>query len=185
MTTRFLFSFTVSILAPSLLLGQRSSMQTIYSYHATTIDGEEIRLDAYKGKKLLIVNTASACGLTPQYKLLQELYEQYGGDDFVIIGFPCNDFGEQEPGSNSDIAQFCEINYGVTFPMMAKISVKGDDIHPLYKFLTTKELNGLEDSKVSWNFQKYLIAENGTLVKVLPPTTLPNDVTIVNWLSKD
>jgi glutathione peroxidase len=173
------------MLAPALLIGQRTNMKTIYSYNATTIDGEEISLDTFKGKKLLIVNTASECGLTPQYKQLEELYQEYGGDDFVILGFPSNDFGQQEPGSNSDIAQFCEINYGVTFPMMAKISVKGDDIHPLYQFLTSKSLNGLEDNKVSWNFQKYLIDENGMLAKVLPPTTLPTDLAIVNWLNPE
>jgi len=128
------------------------------------------------------VNTASKCGLTPQYKELEALYTQYKDSNFVIIGFPANNFMGQEPGSNDEIAQFCARNYGVSFPMMAKISVKGKDMHPVYKFLTQRAENGLEDNEVKWNFQKYLIDENGYLEHVISPTTLPNDPQIISWL---
>ena len=132
----------------------------------------------------MIVNTASECGLTPQYENLQSLYEQNKDNNFVIVGFPANNFGGQEPGSNEEIAQFCKMNYGVSFPMMSKISVKGDDMHPIYSYLTQKSKNGLEDSEVAWNFQKYLIDENGKLVRVVPPKTLPTDDTIVAWINQ-
>jgi len=147
------------------------------------IDGNEFSFASLKGKKVMVVNTASKCGLTPQYEKLESLYNQYGGDNFVIIGFPANNFMGQEPGTNDQIKDFCTSEYGVTFPMMSKISVKGDDMHPLYKWLTSKELNGFEDSSVSWNFQKYLIDEKGNLVKVLSPRTNPLDEEITNWLS--
>ena len=136
-----------------------------------------------KGKKIMIVNTASKCGLTYQYESLQKLYSQYKNFNFVIIGFPSNDFLWQEPGSNEQIADFCEENYGVTFPMMSKISVKGKDIHEVYKFLTQKDKNGLQDSQVEWNFQKYLINEEGELIKVLSPRVLPTDSEIVGWIN--
>jgi glutathione peroxidase len=130
----------------------------------------------------MIVNTASECGLTPQYEQLQTVYEKYKDQNFVIVGFPANNFGSQEPGSNAQIATFCQKNYGVSFPMMAKISVKGNDQHPAYQFLTQKAKNGLEDSDVQWNFQKYLINESGELVKVVSPRTLPTDAEIINWI---
>lgn len=157
--------------------------KNIHDFKVTTIDGEDFDLSDLKGKKVLIVNTASKCGLTPQYEDLQKLYEKYGSEKFVIIGFPANNFMKQEPGSNSEIKQFCTSEYNVTFPMMAKISVKGDDIAPLYHWLTTKELNGVMDSKVKWNFQKYLIDENGNLVDVVYPKTNPFDEKIVNWIT--
>jgi len=131
----------------------------------------------------MVVNTASKCGLTPQYKELEELYTQYKNLNFVILGFPANDFMAQEPGSNKEIAEFCTKNYGVSFPMMAKISVKGKDMHPVYKFLTQRLENGLEDNEVKWNFQKYLIDENGYLEYVISPTTMPNDPQIISWLN--
>jgi glutathione peroxidase len=137
-----------------------------------------------KGKKILIVNTASECGLTPQYKDLESIYKKYKEKNFVIIGFPANNFGGQEPGSNEQIAKFCEMNYGVTFPMMDKSSVKGSDINEVYQFLTQKSKNGLQDSEVEWNFQKYLINEQGELVKVLSPRVLPTDVAIVGWINE-
>ena len=130
----------------------------------------------------MIVNTASKCGLTPQYKDLEALYEQYKSKGFVIVGFPANNFAEQEPGTNQEIAAFCQKNYGVTFPMMEKVSVKGSDMAPIYQFLTQKSKNGLQDSEVEWNFQKYLINEKGELVKVISPRTLPTDAEIVNWI---
>ncbi|HKX87536.1 MAG TPA: glutathione peroxidase [Flavobacterium sp.] len=155
---------------------------TIYQFKVKDISGNDFDLASLKGKKVMIVNTASECGLTPQYEQLQELYTEYKDDNFVIIGFPANNFGAQEPGSNEQIATFCQRNYGVTFPMMEKISVTGDDTHPLYQFLTHKDKNGLEDNEVKWNFQKYLINEEGFLVKVFGPQTLPIDEEIMNWI---
>ena len=132
----------------------------------------------------MVVNTASKCGLTPQYEDLEKLYKEFGGEDFVIIGFPANNFAKQEPGTNEEIAEFCQKNYGVSFPMMSKISVKGDDIHPLYSWLTQKSENGKLDAKVSWNFQKFLIDENGDLVDYLAPKKKPYDEKIISWLSE-
>lgn len=155
---------------------------SIYQFKVKDIKGNEFDLASLKGKKVMIVNTASECGLTPQYKQLEELFKVYKNSNFVIIGFPANNFGAQEPGSNEQIASFCSLNYGVTFPMMSKISVKGDDMHPLYHFLTEKSKNGLQDSEVKWNFQKYLIDEKGHLVQVVDPRTLPNDESIIKWI---
>ena len=157
--------------------------QTIYQFKVTDLYGKEFDFSTLKGKKLLIVNTASECGLTPQYKDLEAIYRKYKDKNFVIIGFPANNFGSQEPGSNEQIAKFCQMNYGVTFPMMSKISVKGKDIHEVYKFLTQKDKNGLQDSQVEWNFQKYLINEEGELIKVLSPRVLPTDSEIVGWIN--
>lgn len=133
---------------------------SVYDFEFKTLQGEEIVLSNYKGRKMLIVNTASECGYTPQYKELQELYDKHG-DKLVVLAFPANNFGGQEPGTSQEIATFCEKNYGVTFPVFEKISVAGDDMHPFYKFLSTKELNGVTDEKPTWNFCKYLIDENG------------------------
>ncbi len=156
--------------------------KTIYQFKVTDLYGEEFDFASLKGKKILIVNTASECGLTPQYKQLQSLYNEYGGDNFVIVGFPANNFGAQEPGSNEEIATFCEQNYGVSFPMMSKISVKGADMAPIYEFLTKKSKNGYADSEVEWNFQKYLIDETGHLVKVVNPRILPTEPEIKDWV---
>ena len=158
--------------------------QTIYQFKVTDLYGNEFDFASLKGKKILIVNTASECGLTPQYKDLEAIYGKYKEKNFVIVGFPANNFGAQEPGSNEQIAAFCQKNYGVTFPMMEKISVKGNDKHELYQFLTEKSKNGLQDSDVEWNFQKFLINENGELVKVLSPRVLPTDTEIVGWINK-
>ena len=156
--------------------------ETIYQFKVEDLSGDTFDFSTLKGKKILVVNTASECGLTPQYEQLQAIYEKYKDKNFVIVGFPANNFGAQEPGSNAEIATFCQQNYGVSFPMMAKISVKGEDMHPVYQFLTQKAKNGLQDSEVQWNFQKYLINENGELVKVVSPRTLPTDAEIVNWI---
>jgi len=156
--------------------------ETIYQFNVQDLSGNAFDFAALKGKKIMIVNTASECGLTPQYEQLQSVYEKYKDQNFVIVGFPANNFGSQEPGSNAQIATFCQKNYGVTFPMMAKISVEGSDQHPVYQFLTQKAKNGLEDSEVQWNFQKYLINESGELVKVVLPRTLPTDAEIINWI---
>jgi len=159
-------------------------MASIYDYKVKDLSGKEFDFASLKGKKILIVNTASKCGLTPQYSGLEKLYQANKDNNFVVVGFPANNFGEQEPGTNEEIANFCEMNYGVTFPMMEKISVKGNDTHQIYKFLTQKSLNGLQDSEVEWNFQKYLIDENGRLVKVFEPGVLPGDPEIERLIRK-
>lgn len=164
------------------LFGLIASSQTIYNFKVTDIDGNEFDLSALKGKKVMIVNTASKCGLTPQYEELEKLYETYKDKNFTIIGFPSNDFMSQEPGSNTEIKEFCTKNYGVTFPMMSKIEVKGKEMHPLYRFLTEKKQNGYSDNSVKWNFQKYLISEEGKLVKVIPPGTKPLSEEITSWI---
>lgn len=158
--------------------------KNIYQFSVTDLYGDQFDFSSLKGKKIMIVNTASKCGNTPQYEGLQKLYDTYKDKGFVIVGFPANNFGKQEPGNDMEIAAFCKENYGVTFPMMSKISVKGDDMHALYKFLTNKQLNGIEDSEVTWNFQKYLINKNGELVKVVSPKTLPWDDAIVSWIEE-
>ncbi len=156
-----------------------------YDFTVNSLDGNEYPFSDLKGKKVMIVNTASKCGLTPQYEQLQAVYEKYGGDDFIILGFPANNFKNQEPGTADEIREFCDVNYGVSFPMMEKISVKGEDQHPLYQWLTQKEKNGLKDSEVQWNFQKYLINESGELEKVVPPKVKPDDEEIINWISEN
>lgn len=156
--------------------------KTLYDFHAKTIDGVEYDFSKLKGKKVLIVNTASECGLTPQYEGLQKLYEKYDSTGFEIIGFPCNQFGGQEPGTATEIKTFCTKNYGVTFQMMEKIDVKGDNQHPLYKWLTNKSENGVEDAQVTWNFQKFMIDENGNYVGHVSPKEAPDCPTIVNWI---
>jgi len=156
--------------------------QTIYQFKVEDLSGKPFDFASLKGKKIMIVNTASKCGLTPQYKQLEALYKEYKAKGFVIVGFPANNFASQEPGSNTEIATFCQLNYGVTFPMMGKISVKGSDMHKVYQFLTQKSKNGLQDSEVQWNFQKYLLNEKGELVKVIEPKTLPTDPEVVNWI---
>jgi len=165
-----------------LFMGTGYAQNSFYDFTVKDIRGEDFPLSQLKGKKVLVVNTASKCGFTPQYEGLQELYEKYGGDDFMIIGFPANNFGKQEPGSDEEIANFCQINYGVSFPMMSKISVKGDDQHPLYLWLTSENKNGVEDSKVSWNFQKYMIDEEGQLVGHFAPTVKPDSKKLLKWI---
>ena len=160
----------------------RSVEKNIYQFTITDLYGKPFSFASLKGKKILIVNTASECGYTPQYKDLQELYEKYKSQNFIIIGFPANNFGEQEPCTNEQIATFCKQNYGVTFPMMSKISVHGDDMHPLYQFLTQKEKNGVMDSEVKWNFQKYLVNEDGTVETWISHKILPTDPEIIRWI---
>ena len=155
---------------------------SIHEFKVENINGDEFDFSSLKGKKIMVVNTASKCGLTPQYEKLEALYQKYKNENFIIIGFPSNDFMGQEPGSNEEIIAFCKKNYGVSFPMMSKVKVKGNDKCDIYSFLTSKSQNGLEDNKVQWNFQKYLLDENGFLVKVLSPRTLPNDPQISSWI---
>ncbi len=156
--------------------------QQFYDFKVKTIEGEPFDLNTLKGKKVMVVNTASKCGLTPQYADLEKLYKTYQNNRFIIIGFPANNFLSQEPGTNNEIKEFCTKNYGVTFPMMEKISVKGKDMHPLYQWLTSKAQNGVTDSEVKWNFQKYLIDENGRLVAVISPREKPDNEKIITWI---
>jgi glutathione peroxidase len=153
--------------------------KTVYQYTMNDIDGKPVPLSSFKGKVVIMVNVASKCGLTPQYKELQAFYDQYKDRGVVVLGFPANNFLGQEPGSDSDIKSFCEKNYGVSFPMFSKISVKGKEMDPLYKFLTSKELNGVMDSNVKWNFQKYLIDREGRLVTFFEPRTEITDPEMV------
>lgn len=170
-------ALTAMIIAPAL------AQKSIYDFTVETIDGQQLSFADLKGKKIMIVNTASKCGNTPQYKDLELLNKAYK-QKLVIIGFPANNFMNQEPGTNAEIKEFCNSKYGVTFPIMSKISVKGDDIHPLYKWLTSKSANGVLDSEVAWNFQKYLIDENGNLVGFFKPAVKPLADEVVMWVTK-
>lgn len=174
--------YTIVTLALILLLPFLGISQNIYQFKVDDIDGNEFAFEEMKGKKIMVVNVASKCGLTPQYEQLEAIYEQYGGDDFVIVAFPANNFMSQEPGSNEEIKEFCSLEYGVSFPMMSKISVKGDDMAPIYEWLTDEEKNGVISSKVKWNFQKYLINEDGELEYVINPNVKPDDDKIIAWI---
>lgn len=170
----------IAILA--FMLSAFISASSIYDFKVEGLDGNTIDFSDFKGKKIMIVNTASRCGNTPQYAELEKLYERYK-DKLVIIGFPANNFGDQEPGSNEEIREFCKKNYGVTFPMASKISVKGDDIAPIYKYLTEEAIKiGFEDP-VKWNFTKFLVDENGKLVTVFHAKTNPMDEDILAHLN--
>jgi glutathione peroxidase len=151
-------------------------MTTVYDFSAKAIDGKSRRLSDYKGKVLLVVNTASRCGFTPQYKGLEELHRKYGKQGLVVLGFPCNQFGAQEPGAESEIAEFCEMNYGVTFPLFAKIDVNGDSAHPLFKYLTSAAPGLLGTESIKWNFTKFLVDRRGNVIKRFAPNTAPQDI---------
>ena len=179
-----LFKLLISSVCLMATLALNAQDMNFFDFTVESITGEEIELSQFKGKKILVVNTASECGLTPQYETLEELYKTYSEKDFVIIGFPANNFGAQEPGSNEEIATFCQANYGVTFPMMGKISVKGDDMHELYQWLTQKAKNGVEDTEVAWNFQKYLIDENGKYVAMVAPQESPASNEIIKFIEQ-
>ncbi len=163
---------------------KNEKQMNIYQFTVQDIEGNSFSFRKLEGRKIMIVNTASECGLTPQYEELEKLYETYKSKNFVIIAFPANNFNGQEPGTNEQIAVFCKKNYGVTFPVMSKVSVAGKDICELYKFLTQKELNGFASGEVKWNFQKYLINEKGELVKVRDPQVKPLDQEIIDWIEK-
>jgi glutathione peroxidase len=183
MKTLFFMKAVALFLAISLTSNYVSARnRNFHDFTVTTIDGEKFPLSKLKGKKVLVVNVASKCGLTPQYKQLQELFDKYGKDSFTIICFPANNFGKQEPGTNGEIKEFCTSTYSVTFPMMAKISVKGDDIDPLYKWLTDKSENGKADAEVTWNFQKFMIDEKGNWAGTVEPKVLPTDKVITDWI---
>lgn len=176
--------YKLSLLFLMVIFSASAFTQTsdFYKFKVKTLEGGEFHFSTLKGKKVMIVNTASQCGNTPQYKDLEELYKKYS-DNLIIIGFPANNFGSQEPGTATEIRKFCTDSYGVTFPLMQKISVKGDDMAPVYKWLTSKSENGVLDSEVKWNFQKYLIDENGKLVNVLDPKEKPMSDKVLMWLS--
>ena len=177
---KIFFFISLSIIAIEV-----SSQNSIYQFKTKTLTGEDFDMASLKGKKVLIVNTASKCGFTPQYKELMALYINYKDKNFEIIGFPANNFLNQEPGTNEEIKDFCERNYGVAFPMMSKVSVKGDDIDPIFEWLTKKEKNGVMDIKITWNFQKFLINEKGELVDFVPPKESPLSDKIVNWINSN
>ena len=147
-------------------------MTKLQDFSATAIDGQEIDLSSYDGKVVLVVNTASKCGLTPQFEGLQQLHEQYGEQGFTVLGFPCDQFANQEPGSEDEIAEFCQRNYGVSFQMFSKIDVNGDDAHPLFKWLREQK-SGLMGNKIKWNFSKFLIGRDGDVIDRYAPTTAP------------
>jgi glutathione peroxidase len=148
-------------------------MPSVYDFEAQSIDGQTVPLSRYRGQALLIVNTASACGFTPQFAGLEKLHETYGARGLVVLGFPCNQFGSQDPGSNDQIASFCQRNYGVSFPMMAKIAVNGGDAHPLYRWLTAEAPGLLGSKAIKWNFTKFLVGKDGKVLKRYAPQDAP------------
>jgi glutathione peroxidase len=156
---------------------------SIYQFTVPSIEGGTIDFSQYKGKKILVVNTASKCGYTPQYEGLEKLYEAHK-NDLVVVGFPANNFGGQEPGTNEEIQEFCKLRYGVTFPLAQKVEVVGESTHPLFKWLTTKEQNGVLDAKIAWNFNKFLLDENGQLLAYFPSKVTPESEEIAKYLQK-
>jgi glutathione peroxidase len=180
-----LFFAGISLLLLSFVIPTSTSNpmkpDTIFQFKVAALDGGTIDFSKFKGKKILVVNTASKCGFTPQYAQLEELYKKYS-DKLVIVGFPANNFGGQEPGSNEEIKSFCTKNYGVTFPMAAKVSVKGDDMAPIYKWLTEKSENGVMDADIKWNFTKFLLDENGHLITKFDSKIIPLSDEIVAYL---
>jgi glutathione peroxidase len=155
-----------------------------HELEAKSIDGTTVPMSIFAGKKLLIVNTASKCGYTDQYALMQELYDQFGGEEIEILAFPCNQFGGQEPGTGEEIEAFCSTEFGVTFPLFEKVNVIGANAHPLFKWLQSQELNGKSDFKITWNFWKFLVDENGELVNAYGSSTLPTSEEIIQWISQ-
>lgn len=172
-----------TIMTSTVFAGGKEKFKNIYQFKVEALDGSKIDFAQFKGKKILIVNTASECGYTPQYEGLEKLYKANKGK-LVIVGFPANNFGAQEPGTNKEIAGFCKKNYGVSFPMAAKISVKGADQAAIYKWLTQKNLNGVQDAEVKWNFHKFLLDENGNLIAVFPSSVKPEGAEIKAALAK-
>lgn len=186
----YILPFLLFIACTSATSKNENKMQTnsasvttenIFNFKVRALDGSTINFSDFKGKKILIVNTASECGYTPQYEGLEKLYEKHK-DKLVVVGFPSNNFGQQEPGSNEEIGAFCKKNYGVTFPMAEKTEVKGDNMHPLYKWLTDKNQNGVLDAEVKWNFNKFLINEEGNLVAYFPSSVVPESEEILSYL---
>ena len=152
------------------------SASTVYDFEARQIDGKDIALSAFNGQVMLIVNTASKCGFTPQFGGLEELHKAYAGKGLAVLGFPCNQFGSQDPGANGDIAEFCQLNYGVSFPMMGKVDVNGPQAHPLYKWLSAEAPGLLGSKSIKWNFTKFLVGKDGQVIRRYAPTDKPADL---------
>ena len=169
----------------SISLNSFSQYKTLHDFTAQKINGEIFDFAELKGKKVLIVNTASKCSLAGQLRKMQELYEEYGGEDFEIIAFPSNDFGNREPGNNEDILERYKDKYELSFPIMAKISVKGEDTHPLYQWLTDSKKNGTLDAGILWNFQKFLLNEEGRVIESISPLGSPSKNRVIEWLQED
>ncbi len=174
----YVFIITIFLFASNFVFSQS---KTLHNFKAKDIDGKDFNFSQLKGKKIILVNTASKASYTPQYEKLEEIYRKYN-KKLVVVAFPSNDFLKQEPESNKKIKSFCKREFGVTFPIMSKISVKGEEIHPIYKWLTQKSENGVLDTKIRWSFQKFLIDEKGHLVKKVNPSTSPDDEEIINWI---
>ena len=174
---------SITITMTLTISSQVNTDNSIHQFKVADIYGKIFDFSELKGKKVMVVNTASKCGLTYQYEALQKLYTQYKDLNFMIVGFPSNDFLWQEPGNNDDIIEFCEENYGVTFPMMSKVVVKGSKKHPIYQFLTQKTKNSYKDSRVTWNFQKYLINKDGIIERIISPRTRPDSEEVVSWIT--
>ncbi|MEI7628671.1 MAG: glutathione peroxidase [Bacteroidota bacterium] len=175
------YFLSIAIIACLSAFSLKTGNPSIHSFKVKSIDGGTIDFSKFKGKKILVVNTASKCGYTPQYEALQKVADQYK-DKLVIVGFPANNFGGQEPGSDGEIVEFCKKNYGVTFPLASKVSVKGDDTAPIYKWLTSKTENGVLDATISWNFNKFLLDENGKMIAYFPSKVTPDSEEITKYL---
>ncbi len=175
---------SIAVLATGVVIAAAAPAKGVLDFSLADISGQETPLRQFEGKALLLVNTASKCGLTPQYKALEEVYKRYRDQGLVIIGFPANDFLGQEPGTNAQIKDFCLINYGVSFPMFAKISVRGKNIHPLYKFLVDKETNPRFAGKIAWNFTKFLVDRKGEVIARFEPRTVPDDPAVIAAIEK-
>jgi len=184
MRTWLTVGLTVGWMATAVGTRGEVAVTNIYDFTMRDIDGKDVSLADFKGKVLLIVNVASKCGFTPQYAGLEKLYKTYADRGLVVLGFPANNFLGQEPGTEADIKQFCTLTYGVTFPMFSKISVKGEDIHPLYKFLTSKETNPEFGGAISWNFNKFLIGRDGRIVGRFGSRTKPDDQELIAAVEK-
>ncbi|MCW3079116.1 glutathione peroxidase [Segetibacter sp.] len=183
---KYFLLFAVVLIActaaiPKGKLKDKASSKTIHQFKVPSIEGGTINFKKYKGKKILVVNTASKCGYTPQYEGLEKLYKEHK-DKLVVVGFPANNFGGQEPGSDEEIKEFCKVRFGVTFPLASKVEVVGDNTHPLFKWLTTKEQNGVLDAKVKWNFTKFLLDENGKLLASFDSKVTPQSEEILKYL---
>lgn len=182
---RYIYLLMAIFISTTIVLAQNNKKMNLYDFTVKDIDGNEFKMSQFKGKKVMIVNVASKCGLTPQYEQLEKVYNKYKDKGFTIVAFPANNFNNQEPGSNAEIKQFCSLEYDVSFPLMSKISVLGEDKAPIYKWLTEKENNGSINQEVTWNFQKYLIDREGNLLTVIMPKELPNSDTIISWIMED
>jgi glutathione peroxidase len=184
MNNDFIFALAAVVLAGGMALAASDPHRSVLDFTLKSISGQDTPLRQFAGKVVLLVNTASKCGLTPQYKALEALYQRYRDQGLVILGFPANDFLAQEPGTDREIQEFCLINYGVSFPMFSKISVRGKAIHPLYRFLTAKETNPAFAGKIAWNFTKFLMDRQGNLVARFEPRTVPDDPQVIAAVEK-